>query len=1602
MMERSPTETRRQFIKGGASALAIAAVLFAATAHADTTFARKAGCAWQDGLLIGDGATASLAYAPAHLEWIINRNDVFDSRVSTCDYMPHGKVMECVATNKGHSVMFLDGRELHTIRGREDGPLGRTMSAAILRVRFWGGSDWAMPSIPQAAQSLDTQTGELVERMESPSFDFEAVSFVERSRDVMAVQAGDRVTKGRRLYVDLVQLDDPRCAERPPVWKVEDGAVCFSQRMPGGEMYAVAMTATGAVKTVGRTASFVTAGGETLFVAVRTTRDAKDPVAAACGAVRAAAHDGFEKVRSDNSAWWRGFWERGARATFASEPAIDTQWHYSLYALASQYGAAPMPALNGLSYGPPGDGAGGVGCNCYVHDQNVQIPMMPFFPLGHAEFVSTFVKTYEDAMPEIERRTREWFGVSGACLPINMSLDGKEEPVASYRYTLCGSAYSGLVLAQAWWYSHDEEILKAVYPLLKKFIRFYTETMTRDADGTCHFLWSVPPEIFAGTRDDTATIACLKPCLEVALEAATRFGCDAEDAALWKDVLAHYPRIAKHPDGGWWCGPEIPHDHYMYGGHLFYPFFPAESDTDRDTARKTLDYTFKYAVEISHETAPPHPVHEWSALYTGMAKTRLFGGADGWKALADFYDAFAKPNGLFSHNPVIVTDLTREQIAENLKKAGPLRRRNYYGEVVDFSRKGPNDLVCDSASKKYAAPVLEGGAAFLMLASEALCQSWDGTIRLFPSVPENFTGKFENFRVRGGYSVSAEMKDGRLVDYLVKGGKGADGIRVVHPPAVASRSTGASVASFCERAEKGGRLTVAFLGGSLSWGANATDPNRASWRAKVGEKLERRYPDAHFKFVDAAIGGTDSQLGIFRLERDVIAYKPDLVFVEWLVNDGTRSAGDNRSCSYEGIIRHLLERLPRCVPVQVLLPVRATIEEQDAAKLLRWDEQRRTGAAYGLVCADVLGVMRRRYADGKADLDRMWPALIGDNVHPHDFGYGVYADIIWEKAFANPSSQSPKLTAEWLFAPKYRHVVRENVAEWKKMPRGWRRDFCSMRAETFDFLCSRWQDGLAVAANCAYNPRTRKRELLPDAVVEPLRAVFQGEVLFIYGETTGQSSRCEVYVDGVRVAQRDTGKMFGTVPVPSSAYLDWQVGSDFDADREHALEIRPVFDDGEPQEFRLGSICVAGRNAAWVRPEVILSASDATKGSQYEKPTGELQEKAQALADLAVKEGMQGALQFCAYKDGKCIVDVWAGTMTTNAGAAKIDGDTLFPIFSTEKPLLATAVHRSVEQGKLEYDRPVSDYWPEFKGGGKERLTPRLLLAYRSGLPDNKPGAGTDVRTLAWMADWNGMLDWYASCEPEIEPGTKQRYMPKSYGWALGGLLEKAWGRSANDILREQVLVPAGIENDFFFVCGDDEIARIATAYNSKAFETMNNDVARRSLLPSSWAVSSARGIAKFYNRLCGFDGKPPLVARETLDEALKPCRHESDPVPDVEGLKKWHMIFGMGYGLWGEADDLSRVFGHGGVGGSEGLCDRSQRLVVGYTCNFDDAPPKLREAFYSLVGIRWRYWKDDINIQDLQMATVAKGNETPAEDRGAWFNGAKRAKRVRPDYHSK
>lgn len=97
----------------------------------------------------------------------------------------------------------------------------------------------------------------------------------------------------------------------------------------------------------------------------------------------------------------------------------------------------------------------------------------------------------------------------------------------------------------------------------------------------------------------------------------------------------------------------------------------------------------------------------------------------------------------------------------------------------------------------------------------------------------------------------------------------------------------------------------------------------------MARRLEEAYPKAHFHFWGAAIGGTGSQLGVFRLERDVLACKPDLVFLDFTANDDTTSDWAKTRASYEALVRRIL--LEGHAPVvQVLFPFEWNVQQGNA------------------------------------------------------------------------------------------------------------------------------------------------------------------------------------------------------------------------------------------------------------------------------------------------------------------------------------------------------------------------------------------------------------------------------------------------------------------------------------------------------------------------------------------------------------------------------------------------------------------------------------------------------------------------------------------------
>ena len=107
---------------------------------------------------------------------------------------------------------------------------------------------------------------------------------------------------------------------------------------------------------------------------------------------------------------------------------------------------------------------------------------------------------------------------------------------------------------------------------------------------------------------------------------------------------------------------------------------------------------------------------------------------------------------------------------------------------------------------------------------------------------------------------------------------------------------------FAQAHTTGAEIKVAYLGGSIT--------AQAGWRVQTLAHFKQAYPRASFTEINAAIGGTGSDLGVFRVQQDVLSKAPDLLFVEFAVNDGGTDPQRIIRCM-EGIVRQTWKANPQ-------------------------------------------------------------------------------------------------------------------------------------------------------------------------------------------------------------------------------------------------------------------------------------------------------------------------------------------------------------------------------------------------------------------------------------------------------------------------------------------------------------------------------------------------------------------------------------------------------------------------------------------------------------------------------------------------------------------
>jgi CubicO group peptidase (beta-lactamase class C family) len=335
------------------------------------------------------------------------------------------------------------------------------------------------------------------------------------------------------------------------------------------------------------------------------------------------------------------------------------------------------------------------------------------------------------------------------------------------------------------------------------------------------------------------------------------------------------------------------------------------------------------------------------------------------------------------------------------------------------------------------------------------------------------------------------------------------------------------------------------------------------------------------------------------------------------------------------------------------------------------------------------------------------------------------------------------------------------------------------------------------------------------------------------------------------------------------------------------------------------------------------------------------------LFETFLREDPEHSAGLCAYWRGEKVLDLLGGPGATE--------DAVSPVFSASKGVSALTLSLLVQDGNLDLDRLVVDYWPQFAAGGKDRVTVRELLTHRVGLLGTEDGL-----TVRELCDSELAAEKLAWSTPSWRPGTAVGYHALTMGVFMEELVRRVAGTTLQRLFAERVRDPYGVP--FFLGLPEAEDHRFREVLPAKEDEQNELDAqgelgddllssamvvrdgdeliqcatpafanradVRRAGLASVGGVGSAEGLARAYAAaLTGVEGLAPFLNPKTVTTMSQQQVWDYDRVLDV------YMCFGVVFMKAQPRMPFAshRGFGHDGACGALGFADPEYDLGFGY-----------------------------------------------------------------------
>jgi CubicO group peptidase (beta-lactamase class C family) len=304
------------------------------------------------------------------------------------------------------------------------------------------------------------------------------------------------------------------------------------------------------------------------------------------------------------------------------------------------------------------------------------------------------------------------------------------------------------------------------------------------------------------------------------------------------------------------------------------------------------------------------------------------------------------------------------------------------------------------------------------------------------------------------------------------------------------------------------------------------------------------------------------------------------------------------------------------------------------------------------------------------------------------------------------------------------------------------------------------------------------------------------------------------------------------------------------------------------------------------------------------------------------------------------------------------EADTLVLVWSATKGIGSACVLHVLQEHRINIERRVAEFWPEFAQAGKERITLSQLLSHQAGL------CALDARVD--ILDYGAVIRALEVQKPLWTPGTAHGYHARTFGFLLDELVRRIAGKTLSEYWRGVFAQPLNL--DLWIGLPQKENTRVATVYAAKSgrppepkqfysdlttpgtlarktftspyglnsVSGMNTPAVRAQPIVSFGGIGSASSLAKFYSVLANggkLDGHS-FFSEETITWTT---------TTQADGMDRVFQIptaFSGGF-MKDPRNTVRRVFGtspnafgHPGAGGSHAFADPENRISLAYVMN--------------------------------------------------------------------